>query len=192
MCVTSRVRLSCSVSRFEIVKRSPHEPHEQLKAMVDDANALGKSGVGAAKGTGAQKVLRKYGANMFIATEFKVEVREKPEPVVVSATYPGARMAALQPRFHALLDEKRAEVGFVHRNCTIGRCYPCLYTYRYPSSRAHFFSGASSLSTQYWRAVGRPARVCHLPRTPRCTAKKTRLRWAAKHGTPRTRLSRRE
>lgn len=97
----------------EIVSRSPHEPLPQLKAMVDDANALGKSGVGATKGIGAQKVLRKYGPNMFIATEFKVEVREKPEPVVVSAIYPGARMAALQPQFHALLDEKRAEVGCI-------------------------------------------------------------------------------
>ena len=106
----THVFTSCSDSRVEIVKRSPFEPHEQLMAMVNDANALGKSGVGAAKGTGAQKVLRKYGANMFIATEFKVEVREKPEPVVVAATYSGARMAELQPRFHALLDNKRSEV----------------------------------------------------------------------------------
>lgn len=92
------------------MKRSPFEPHEQLMAMVNDANALGKIGVGAAKSTGAQKVLRKYGANMFIATEFKVEVREKPEPVVVAATYSGARMAELQPRFHALLERKRSEM----------------------------------------------------------------------------------
>lgn len=82
-----------------IISRSPAEPHDDLRRKLD----LAQNWSSRSSGSRALGLLRRHGANFFIATEFTVHVREHPDTRGMVAVFHISRMESLFANLHKMM-----------------------------------------------------------------------------------------